>query len=628
MPEDTYTLACRSSFKLLCKLIEPEKIKKYFMDNTSDKMSASLRFAGIEAEPWEVLSFAFICSVMAFLLVVAAGIGAFFLSMMDSMTSIVLALCAGIVPLLAFIYTGEYPKRKAAYMKVHSLGDVPEVISYIVMSMKLNPNLEIALTFAASNSKRQLARDVKKLMWDIQMRAYDSIDDALTAFAGNWGSYSEHFKRSIFLIKSSTCEKSEAMRTISLNRSLEVVLSGTKGLMEKFSGSLHSPTLILYSIFVMIPLAMVAMLPAAAVVGFRVNSVQLVLLYDVIFPLITLLYAHSILMGRPAAFSPPEIPDSHPDISRLPRIVWGIVSVICGACVCILYLLVPQGLLPLPNSIFIVWGIGTGIFVYCIAVYGPYKRIRDNIAAMEADFADSLFVLGRRISEGRSPEEAFAYTSKIFSGTAIGNAYFGASFNIRCLRTTLNGAVLDPEYGAFSRIYSDRIKTTISMLIESAGKSGYVAGNSVIRLADHLKELQSIEDEIKKMLMTMTGMLKTTCVIFAPFIGGITLALSEAVTNVVKDTIKNMQGIPESARSYFPMVPEFSAPLVSPDEFVLIVGIYLIFLVIILLRFVNGIEHGDDRYEFMYSLGNTLPISITVFTLTTAMAGTLFQGML
>jgi len=56
----------------------------------------------------------------------------------------------GILPILVYVYVGEYPKRRAAYMKVPFAGDVPEVISYIVMSMKLNPNLELAFKFAAA----------------------------------------------------------------------------------------------------------------------------------------------------------------------------------------------------------------------------------------------------------------------------------------------------------------------------------------------------------------------------------------------------------------------------------------------------------------------------------------------
>jgi hypothetical protein len=151
---------------------------------------------------------------------------------------------------------------------------------------------------------------------------------------------------------------------------------------------------------------------------------------------------------------------------------------------------------------------------------------------MEAEFADSLFVLGRRMFEGRPPEEGFAYTARMVSGTAIGQAYARAAYNIRCLRSTLREAVLDPGYGAFADVYSGRIRATVSMLIETSAMSDEIAGSSIIRIADHLKELQQVEDEIRKMLYTMTSMLKMTCTVFAPFIAGVTLALSDAVAAI------------------------------------------------------------------------------------------------
>lgn len=625
MGSDAYSNACRISYRALSTIAGGERIEGYSERYASDDLVASLGFTGMETIPCEVFSFSFIMALASFAAIAVAGIAALFLGPADSATAAMLVLSLGIAPLLVFIYVSEYPKRRAAYMKVHSLGDVPEVISYIVMSMKLNPNIERAFRFAAMNSKRQLARDTQKLMWDLHIRAYDSLDDALDAFANGWR-YGEHFKRSIFLIKSATCEREEAMRTIALNRALDVVLKGTKGLMQTFSSSLHAPTLILYSIFVMVPLALVAMLPAAAVVGLKVNALELALLYDVMFPLATLLYAHSILMKRPAAFAPPDIPDEHPLLSG-PKWTWAILAAGCGLAAASLYVIVPDGLLPISGTIFLVWGIVAAVSVYCIGVYSPYKKIRDEIAAMEIEFADSLFILGRRMAEGKSPEDGFAYTAAMVSGSAIGRAYAGTAFNIRCLRSTLYDAVLG-EYGAFSDVYSDRIRATIGMLVESSVRSGEVAGSSVVRLADHLKELQEIEDEIRKMLFTMTSMLRTTCVVFAPFIGGITLALSQSVTEVIGQTLSSLQDMPESARAYFPMMPEFGAPLVSPGMFVLIVGLYVILLVVILLRFVDGIEHGDDRYELMYGIGRTLPVSMAVFTATTMIANVMFAGML
>ncbi len=622
MEAENYTEACRAAFRALSGLFGRDRLDAYSNRYASKDLVASIGFAGMEVKPSEAFSLAFVASLSSLAAVAVIGIAAAALGLLDTAMAVVLVLCGGMLPMLVYVYVGEYPKRRAAYMKVHSLGDVPEVISYIVMAMKLSPNIELALKFAASNSNRQLAKDVKKLMWGLQARAYDSLDAALGAFAEEWGGYSEHFKRAVFLIKSAADERDEAMRTITLNRALDVVLAGTKGLMQSFSSALHSPTLILYSIFVMVPLALVAMLPAAAIVGLRVNSLELALLYDGLFPLATLVYAHSILMKRPAAFTPPDIPAIK---QGLPRWAWAIIACAGGAAAASPYFF-PAGL-PVAGSIFLAWGVTAAISIYCLGVYTPYKKLRDDLKMMEEEFADSLFILGRRISEGRSPEDGFAYTAAMTAGTSVGKAYARAAYNIRCLRTTLSDAVLSPEYGAFSDVYSDRIRATVGMLVESSVKSGEIAGSSVVRLADHLKELQSIEDDVRKMLYTMTSMLKTTCMVFAPFIGGITLALSRSVSEVVARTMAGLSEMPEGAREYFPMMPEFSAPLVSSDEFVLIIGLYVIMLVVILLRFVDGIEHGDDRYEFMYSVGAVLPVAMAVFTITTGFADSAFGTM-
>lgn len=620
--------ACKASYQLLSRVPGSGSLETYAGTAAWKETAEALTFAGLEIEVVELLALALLAAAGTFMLVGLAGVAAAASGMLDSATAFFLVTSAAILPVLAFTLVSGHPKRNAYYLRVHSLGDMPEVASYIIMSMKLNPNLERSLRFTVKNSRRQLAGDIRKLLWDLQIRAYDGMDDALEALARQCGGLGDHFKRSLFIIKSSAGERDVALRTIALNRAQQVVLEGTRSLMSAFSSTLHAPTMILYSIFVMIPLALVAMLPAAAVIGIRVNAVQLFLLYDLAFPLVTLAYAHSILMKRPAAFAPPDIPADHPAGSEKPKWAWALYGSCAGMALAGLSLLLPAETLPFPRTTFAVWGIAAAISIYCYCAYRPYKLIRDEIVAMEGEFADSLFVLGRRISEGRAPEEAFAYTARMVTGTAIGRAYARAAYNIRCLRTTLREAVLDPGYGAFSEVYSDRIRATIAMLVETSGMSGEVAGTSVIVLADHLKELQAIEQDIRKLLFTMTSMLRTTCLAFAPFIGGVTLALSGAVSEVIAKTARDMQSMPESARAYFPMVPQLTSPLVTADEFMLIIGLYLIFLVIILLRFVSGIEHGDDEAEFMYSVGRTLPVSVLIFTLTTALSGMLFGGMM
>jgi len=100
-----------------------------------------------------------------------------------------------IFPIIIMNMLANYPKTYAKYMKIHSLGDIPELISYLVMYLKLVPNLENSAKFAASESKTALASDLRKMLWDMEIRVYHGIDDALTDFATQWGEWSEYFKR-------------------------------------------------------------------------------------------------------------------------------------------------------------------------------------------------------------------------------------------------------------------------------------------------------------------------------------------------------------------------------------------------------------------------------------------------
>ncbi|MEM0493356.1 MAG: hypothetical protein QXS02_05335, partial [Candidatus Thermoplasmatota archaeon] len=69
----------------------------------------------------------------------------------------------------------------------------------------------------------------------------------------------------------------------------------------------------------------------------------------------------------------------------------------------------------------------------------------------------------------------------------------------------------------------------------------------------------------------------------------------------------------------------FTIENIRPEYFVFVVGLYIIELVFLLTRFTNGIDEGDDKPAFMYSLGSTLPVSITVFTFTVILGQMIFS---
>ncbi|PPA78932.1 MAG: hypothetical protein C5S46_03895 [Candidatus Methanomarinus sp.] len=643
MPVNWYSTACKFTTQNFNWLVgDIEKFKKKSEDSLSQEFLDSLNFCGFEIEPYESQILAISGALASFILLLIVDVFLFSFSVFGSMTIAVIIMITVLIPVTVLFYLSEYPKIQAKFIKIRSLGDIPEILSYIVMSMKLVSNMELAISFAAENSSRPLASDLRKLIWDMHVRVYSSMDDALIAFANQWGRNSEYFKRALHLVKSSTNEPDEAQRVITLNKSLDIVLEGTRKMMEGFAVRLKTPTYILYSIFILIPLALVALLPALTIVGVHIEPVILILIYDLILPIITFAYAQYILLQRPATFPPPRIPDEHPRLAniRYRKNLVMVVSLIVAVCISAsgfvwLSLGNPGGIISTGAmdgyiSVFFpfIWGITAFITIYALGVYTPYKNIRDEIKEIESQFADALFVLGRRITEGRSPEWAFMQTAQTMKGSLIGETFEDVARNLSILRTTLIGAIFDKEYGAFRNIYSERVHTTMHLFTKSVYKSHTAAGIAIVKLADHLKELQEVEENIKRSLYDVTSTMRSTAILFAPLIGGITLALSEVIQKILENIAHEASKLPGDIGMGAIMedVGSGMEQSISPDVFMFSIGFYMIILVVILVRFAGGIEYGEDKAQFMYDLGSVLPVSILVFSLSVVVSRILFAG--
>jgi len=497
------------------------------------------------------------------------------------------------------------------------MGDIPEILSYLVMYLKLVPNLENSIKFAAKESNTSLGRALRKMIWDMEIRLYHGINDALVEFTCKWSQWSDHFKRAMHLIRSSIHESEEAQRIITLNKALDVGLDGTRELMSEFVDRLHQPTLIIYSIGVMIPLALIAMLPAAALIGVRITIFQVFLLYDVILPLILFLYMRSILLSRPATFNPPRIPSNHPQISSINRMRCGFTSILLGIVVSLPWIILhPSWSTPL---VFLpLWGVTISVTYYTMVLYKPYKRIRDEIRSMEREFTEALYILGKRISEDKSPEEGFLYTAEIMKGSTIASIFKHTGF-LLSIRNTIEEALFHSEYGSLRHVYSSRIRAVMKLLVEGVKKSQRSAGLSIIKLADHLKELQEVESRIKENLGSLTATLRSTATVFAPLIAGVTLA----ITRVIAMLIERM-----NPSSMYNAMSIFTIENVEIEYFILVVGIYVLQLVVLLTRFTNGIDEGDDKAEYMYNLGRSLPVAVAILTVSTILSQHLFSNII
>ncbi len=618
-----------------------QKLHRYFPSEYEEV----LVFSELKAEPADILLFAYTTAFVSFLGffvfdVLLLLIDIYFLGQFNGTTTIILIIVSIIVPFTLMNLIAYYPKTYARYIQIHSLGDIPEILSYLVMYLKLVPNLENSVKFAAAESSTSLAADLRKLVWDMEIRLYHGINDAIIHFAIRWGHWSEYFKRSLHLIQSSIQEREEASRIITLDRALDVSLEGTKETMNQFANHLHQPTVILYSVGIMIPLSLVAMLPAAGLVGLRISIVQIALIYNILLPLFVYLYTRKILLSRPAAFHPSNIPMDHPTLLKINKRKLFFESIAIGIMVSvpgIIFLLIPilgsvdspntfihflisdQGLPSyFPVTLFFIWGIATAVSLYCLRVYHPYKKVRDEMKQMEKEFSDALYILGKRISEEKSPEESFAYAAQILQGTKIAEVFAQTSYNLTTRHTSFHDALYSIEYGSLRHVYSDRIKAILRLFVEGTKKSQRAVSASVIRIADHLKQLQEVEKKITDMLYELTSTLRSTVTMFAPLIAGVTLAITTMISSILQSIQATQSSEIDlgSSSTFSAAAGLFMTENIRPEYFVLVIGIFLIELVILLIRFTNGLNDGDDTATFMYSLGKTMPWSITIFSIT------------
>ena len=170
--------------------------------------------------------------------------------------------------------------------------------------------------------------------------------------------------------------------------------------------------------------------------------------------------------------------------------------------------------------------------------------------------------------------------------------------------------------GSLKHVYSDRIRAIMRLFVEGIKKSQRSVSISIIRLADHLKELQQVETRIKENLSTLTSTLQSTATIFAPLIAGVTLAITQLISDIIQKTTQSLD-TPSMMDTHmmYGITNTFSLENIDPTYFVLVIGIYIVELVFLLTRFTNGIDEGDDKAEFYFQLGRTLPVAVLVLTI-------------
>ena len=615
--EDFFIKSCNISEKYFKFLIKEPKYSNEFKE--------SIDFLEWKIKPVSVIILSRLAMLISFLFFIILTI----FSILNKGSVIIFLICTAIIPLLLAHFITEYPKTQAKIERLKDIGHAPEILIQLIISLRQNLNLEEAFRFSSKFGEGRIAKEIKKALWYCWTGKKSSLKEQLLIIADKWGNYSSGLKRSLYLIRSSFSERNKERRDKILDKAIDSMLNSIITEMRTFSMNLYMPTLILFTIGTVFPLIIVSLLPMFSFVWSTSYSSLQILILLFFSLLVTFIYSNYILAKKPAGFSSIEIQN---EIEGFPR--QGNIKILNKEFPAIPYLFLLFIFFSIPGILFIITKVTgfqfqfkffTGfpsltilfslVLVICTYYYGTNaykKKIKDMNEQIESEILDAMYHIASRISEGRSAEEAISHTSKMLKGTRISMIFEKVSWLMKNRSLTLEQAFFDEKMGVIKEIHSKRVISIFKIFVDACKKGSKNAAEVLFTISNYFSELKKNEEETKKILSQNIQMMRATAIFFSPVICALVISLQ----NTIQLNLINLQQRFYTSEFLPIEIPFIKVPMIDIEFIYLFIGIYMLFLSIILIRFVSYIEHNRNEVEFGLSISKNLLTAFFIFVIT------------
>jgi hypothetical protein len=499
--------------------------------------------------------------------------------------------------IFAFISVQRYPLKKVSDEKIKALTFVPEILGYMIMSMKLVPNLEKAIEFASEHGHGKIAEDLKKLLWEVKVGIKNSVAEGLDDLAYRWGDISIELKKGLMKIRASIIESSESKRYQLLDQTMSETLDSVKGKLEDYARTLNQPATIMFYLGILLPLLLIIVLPVGSAFSGSAlaQPIYLILIYNIFIPLACFLYARNVIKKRPPTYQPPNIPSDFPGLPKKNHLrikntqinVFIIIAILLVGFTAIgftlqkSYGMTKEKILErehgtaTPNwdctreerqqqladptfmcadevrfwqdpknsitpyylifSILLAVAASISLWAYTTSVYK--RKIQLATETQEKEFKDSLYIIASRLGENKPIEDAFDHTRRFLPKSTVAKDIFGKTVdNIRILGLTLQSAVFDRNYGALKNNPSTIINSAMQLVVDSVQMGVNVAAKTLISYSMQLRNT----DEINRLLSVLIAEITATLNSMAKFIGPIILGVTTTLHKVVISTLASV----------------------------------------------------------------------------------------
>ncbi len=582
-----------------------------------------------------------------------------------------------LVPFMAGGYTFYKPIFDAKSKVIESSGEMILAVLYMVVYMRSSPNLEGAVRFAALNLEGPISRDLKKVLWSVEVGEFKRIDAALEDYTSRWKNYNKDFLESLNLLKAATNEPNPKRRERLLQDAIDNILDGTQEKMKHYAQSLETPVMILNAVGALLPVLGMIMLPLiSAFLGGLITPLHLFIIFNLMLPTFLWLFMQRTLSSRPPTVqTKPVSEDSLPKRGRyefkigeddydIP--VWPIgaaITLVISIYGIIGYLSFPYmypvsdgsivseapsifvddgDLSPFPlllRSMTIVFGLGLGIGVTKIIGNRKRQKSEENLREIESEFPNALFELGNKISGGTPIELALDQAAESTQDLEISDLFRLSSRNIKDMGMTFEDSIFDPDYGALTKFPSQMIKTVMKAILESSEKGTNMASSAMMTISRYLKNIHKTQEQLKDLMQDTTTTIQMLAYMLAPIVSGVAVGMSQTIITGLFELSESFD-----AGSEAPAGEEVAAgdaagvgggtmlenldSAIPPELLQLVVGIYLIQLLYILGTFYMKITRGEDQtYKNMF-IGKIMLSGMFFYMITVTIISLLFGGLM
>jgi hypothetical protein len=203
----------------------------------------------------------------------------------------------------------KMPYFMANSWRLKASNQMVQCVFYVVTFMRHTSNLELAVRFAADHLTAPLSLDMKKVIYDVEVGAFDTIQDSLEAYLQTWRQYNPEFIESMHMIMGSLLEGDEKRRVELLDKSLDIMLTETYEKMLHYAHNLKSPITTLHMLGVILPILGLVILPLVVSFMETVRWYHVAILYNAALPIGVFYLAKNILSTRPTGYGESEVPE-------------------------------------------------------------------------------------------------------------------------------------------------------------------------------------------------------------------------------------------------------------------------------------------------------------------------------